>query len=160
MLEEAGWLSMQRCGRVVVVRLHRMARNLDEIGQMTRFLDTSHRECQAPLLLLGLPALGLELPSESLRSHIFSNIRQRFATGVLEQAFLVVPTGNVLKRALVRSFFTGMRLALGLHNRTFPCETIEEAVQALVQRHGGSAPELLRVAQELTVSSGPASAAG
>lgn len=120
---------------------------------MTNFLDTSHRQCQSQLLVLALPALGLEPPSDQMRSLILSNIRKRFTTHVIERAFLVVPTGNILRRALVRSLFTGIRLSLGLHNRVFMVDTVEAAVQELATRHGIARAELLALAGEMTVGS-------
>ncbi len=140
---------MHRRGRVVFVRLRRAADDLEELAEVTRFLDSSRRICQKPLLLLSLPAVSLAPPKDDLRRQIIYNIRQRFDTRSIEQAFLVVPTGNLFKRAIVRSLFAGIRLTQGLINRVFMYETIEEAVRVLCQRHGESSSELLAAAQEL-----------
>jgi hypothetical protein len=149
---EAPWISVQRHGRVVLVHLRRVANDDAELGQMTDFLDTSHRQCQAPLLMLGLPSLGLAPPSDEQRHRILSKIKQRFAARVIEQAFLVIPTGNFLKRALVRSLFTGIRLTQGLHNRVFLFDNLEAAVRDLGTRHGVPYAEVLAAATALLAS--------
>ncbi len=45
------WVSLVRSGRVVMIRLHRVAENSEELHVVTRFMDQSHRECGQSILV-------------------------------------------------------------------------------------------------------------
>lgn len=149
MTEPAPFILHRRLQRVALVRLLRTATTPAEVEVMATLLDSLYREAGEPLLLVAVPASGLTPPSEEVRAAIFKRIKERFASGQLERAFLIVPTGNLLMRAVLRSFFTGLRLMLGLQRQLHIADRIED-VAGEVERLGGiQAAELIKAAREL-----------
>ena len=137
------WASMLRVDRVVILRLYRPAQNSDELHMVTRFVDHAHRECGQSVIMLALPAPGLSPPEEHIRGLVVRNIKQRFQNGTIEHAVLVVPSGSAIRRAVVRSIFTGARLVLGLPNRILIVEGLDEATDHISSRFGISADTLI-----------------
>lgn len=149
MAEPAPFLLHRRLQRVALVRLLRTAATPAEVEVMATLLDSLYREAGGPLVLVAVPASGLTPPAEEVRAAIFKRIKERFASGKLERAYLIVPGGNLLLRAMLRSFFTGLRLVLGLQRQLHIAERIED-VAGEVERLGGiQATELIKTAREL-----------
>jgi hypothetical protein len=140
----------RRLQRVAVVRLLRTAATPAEVDTMAAMLDRLHHEAGGPLVLVAVPASGLVRPAEDIRASIFARIKERFASGQLERVYLIVPTGNLFVRAMVRSFFSGLRLLLGLHHKMQIAERLEDVAGEIARASGIQAPELIKTARELT----------
>ena len=155
MPEPSPMITHRRLQRVALVRLLRTATTLAELEVMVRTLDHLCSEAGQPLIVVGMPASGLIRPSEEIRAAILAHVRKRFASGDFERVYLIVPTGNLFTRALVRSFFAGLRLLLGLHQKLQIVERIEDVAGELERACGIQAPELIKTARELTGAHGP-----
>ncbi|MFO0573903.1 MAG: hypothetical protein U1A78_07900 [Polyangia bacterium] len=152
MSEPAPFILHRRLQRVALVRLVRTATTPAEVEVMATLLDSLYREAGGPLVLVAVPASGLSPPSEEVRAAIFKRIKERFASGKLERAYLIVPTGNLFLRAMLRSFFTGLRMVLGLQRQLHIADRIEEVAGEVARVGGIQAAELIETARELVGS--------
>ena len=151
MASEPGPLFIYRqLGRALLLRMQRTAETIAEVDSFAVMVDAAHRAAGQPLFLVHLPHSGLTRPSDEIRSVIYKRVKERFARGHIELAFLVIPMGNPFTRALLRSFFSGARLLLGLRHRVKIVDELADAAREIEARCGIKASDVIKAAQELS----------
>lgn len=139
-----------RIQHVALIRLLRTATTLAEIDAFAAQIDALHRAAGRPVILVSLPAGSLTRPSDEIRAAILKRVKERFARGHIELAILVIPTGNLFTRALVRSFFSGARLVLGLSNKLRIADELADAAREVEARCGIKASDVIKAALEIS----------
>jgi hypothetical protein len=148
--EPAPFFLHRRLGRVVLIRMLRTASTIAEVEDFAAQIGTLHRAAGQPLLVVSLPPTGLTPPPEAVRSEILRRIKERFARGHIELGFLVFPMGNPFTRALLRSFFSGARLVLGLRRQLVLVDELADAARELERLGGIRASDLIQAAAEIS----------
>lgn len=149
MSEPASLFSHRQLGRVVLLRMQRTAETPAEVDSFAAMIDAAHRAAAQPLLIVNVSHNGLTRPSDEVRALIFKRVKDRIARGHIELAFLVLPTGNLVMRALVRSFFAGARLVLGLRQQLRLVDELADAAREIEARCGIKAADVIKAAQEI-----------
>lgn len=140
----------RQLGRVLLLRMKRTAETSAEVETFAAMIDTVHRTAGQPLIVVNVPATGLTRPSDEVRAVILKRVKERFARGHIELAFMIIPTGNLFTRALVRSFASGMRLLLGLRQQLRVADDLKSAAREIEAHCGIKASDLIKAAQELS----------
>lgn len=140
----------RQLGRVVLLRLKRTAETIAEVESFATMIDAAHRAAGQPLIVVNVSHNSLTRPSDEIRAVIFKRVKERIARGHIERAFLVMPTGNLFMRALVRSFFTGARLVLGLRQQLRLVDELADAAREIEALCGIKASDVIKAAQELS----------
>lgn len=150
MSEPVSLFSYRQLGRVVLLRLKRTAETRAEVETFATLIEAAHGAARQPLIIVNVSHNHLTRPSDEIRALIFQRVKERIARGHIELAILVMPTGNLFMRALIRSFFTGARLMMGLRQQLRLADDLADAAREIEARCGIKASDVIKAAQEIS----------
>ena len=120
-------------GRVVIMRLDEVPTDPAEVPKVTQLLERSYKACGERILLINVLHDGLQRPNDDVLTVLKAAFRANFEN-YIEMAIVVMPEMAGFRRALFRSLFTGVILALRLRGRILSVDSVEEAL-ALFHKH-------------------------